>query len=435
MDARTIYQEALAMADVRKALSNNFRVEGTSVISAGRQFDLQQGQTILTVALGKAATPMYETVAKILTTAGWPSHHHSAILVSPQPPSVRHGALQYFSGAHPTPNQTSREAAAVILNALHSAEKETLVLFLVSGGASSMVELPMDPAISEDDVADFNRCLVGSDLSIFEINSLRKHLSAVKGGRMAEAAAPAWQCTLIVSDAPPAFLDVVGSGPSLPDSNSKQACIEIYGRLRVHHTLPLSIERAFEGGLSAETPKQDHAAFAKAAWKCILSSEDLSAAAAEVAASLGVHVEIDNTCDEWDSGDAADYLLSRSAQLTERYGPTCLISVGEVAVHVRAPAGVGGRNQHFALQCALRLQPGKLHTTVLSAGSDGIDGNSPAAGAIVTEITCDRSLALGIDPVQTLELFDSYRLFDSLGDTIVLGPTGNNLRDLRLVLT
>ena len=434
-NAHAIFLEALSAADVRAAVSSNFSVEGDAVTSAGRAFELKAGRGILTIAIGKAATPMYEAVAEILRAKGWPADRHDAILVSPHPTQLLHGTLRYFAGAHPTPNQTSRDAAAAVLDKLHGVESDMLVLFLVSGGASSMVELPVDLAISERDLAEFNRVLVGSDLSILEINSLRKHLSAVKGGRMAEAAGLAFQLTLIVSDVPASFLDVVGSGPSLPDSSSWQACEEIYERLQTSHRIPQTIARAFARGLAADTPKGNHAAFRKAAWKCILSSDDLSAGAARAASSLGFHVEIDNSCDGWNSQDAAEYLLNRSAQLTAIFGPTCLISVGEVVVNVLHATGIGGRNQHFALQCAIRLQHVDRPVTVLSAGSDGIDGNSLAAGAIATQNTWQRAMKLGIDPGQTLAKFDSFRLFDTLGDSIVLGPTGNNLRDLRLILT
>ena len=433
-EARSIFNQALALADVRRAEMRNFQAREKIITDAGRTFDATQSSTLLTIAIGKAATPMYETVAELLQTSAWPARTHSAVVVSPHKPSVQHGALKYFVGAHPTPDETSREAAKTILAELHRADSETLVLFLISGGSSSMVELPMDPSITVLDIAAFNRCLVGSDLSIAEINVLRKHLSAVKGGRMAEAAAPAAQCTLIVSDVPASFLDVVGSGPSLPDSSSTEMCHEVFERLRRMRTLPAPVEKVFERGPS-ETPKRDHPAFVNAAYACILSSDDLATAALHTANSLGFYAEIDNTCDEWSSGDASGYLLDRSAQLSKRHGKTCLISVGEVRVNVLDPTGVGGRNQHFALQCARRLQHQERDVTVLSAGSDGIDGNSPAAGAIATQATWSRAEGLGFDPARTLEQFDSFRLFHSLGDTIVLGPTGNNLRDLRLILT
>ncbi len=435
VQARQFFDQALRHADVRQAVLRNFRIEGSQLLSAGTSFNLPKIQDIILIAIGKAATPMYEAVVHVLRNAAWPPQRLVSVVVSPQSPAEPFGTLLFFQGSHPIPSEGSRVAAITILEQLRSTTSDTLVLFLISGGSSAMVELPLDSTISASDVASFNRILVGSGLPINEINSLRKHLSAIKGGRLAEAAAPAAQCTLIISDVPASLLDTVGSGPSLPDTSSKVECSDIYRHLRAAERLPLPIERFFESGLASETPKQTDPAFAKAAWTCVLSSEDLASGAADAAAQAGFHVEIDNCCDEWAAEDAAQYLLSRSAQLSRHHERTCLISAGELRVKLSQTSGRGGRNQHFALQCALSLAGDARESAVLSAGSDGVDGNSPAAGAIADENTCREALLRDIDPVETLKRFDSFRLFNALGDTITIGPTGNNLRDLRLLLT
>ena len=434
-EARRIFLAALQRVDVRVAMRRSLRMDKNDLYAANTLYDLSAIQQIVIVALGKAATPMYEAAAEIVQTSGWPATRILSIVVSPAAPQSRFGDLTFFAGSHPMPGTNSRKAALHILNTLERATSQTLVLFLVSGGASAMVEVPLDPAISEEDLTIFNRVLVGSGMSISEINVLRKHLSAVKGGRLAQAAAPAVQCTLVLSDVPPGALQMVGSGPSLPNLTGGLDCHELYQRLRSSAQLPKRVEAFFASGDVPALPGETDPAFARAAWACLLSSEDLAAAAAHVAASSGFQVEIDNTCDEATSEDAASYLLARSRQLARAHTQHCLISVGEVSVKLPQVSGRGGRNQHFALQCALALAEGTASTTVLSAGSDGIDGNSPAAGAVADGETCRRARECGIDPPLALKRFDSFALFDALGDTILTGHTGNNLRDLRLLLT
>ncbi len=421
--------------DVCAAVRRNFRLVGSSLFAAGKPFDLGEVHDVLVIAIGKAATPMYETAIEVLQAADWPPERLTGIVVSPQPVRKSYGALTFFSGAHPTPDEISKQAAISILDALRLANASTLVIFLVSGGSSAMVELPLDPAMTQEDVAIFYRILVGSGLSIAQINTLRKHFSAVKGGRLAEAAAPAMQCTLIVSDVPADSWDIVGSGPSLPDLSSEEDCRALYLLLRSRQRMPTTIERFFESDQRSETPKPIHNAFLRANWTCILSSDDLSMGAASEAQIMGMHVEIDNTCDDWPAEDAASYLLDRSAHMATRQGRSCLISIGEVSVRLPEASGRGGRNQHLALLCAISLNKRRTGTVVLSAGTDGIDGNTPAAGAIADCDTCRRALEQGIDPFQALEHFDSFRVFDALADTITVGPTGNNLRDLRILLT
>ncbi len=440
-EARQLLDRTLEEVDVRLAVARNLKIEGSHLHAAGGSFNLKELRKVLIIAIGKAATPMYETAIGAL---GALPRNLAAIVVSPQPPRKQHGTLLFFHGSHPAPDESSRTAATSILKLLGTADTDTLVLFLISGGSSSMVELPLDPDIPNTDIAEFNRVLVGSGMAISEINVLRKHLSAVKGGRLAAAASPAAQCSLIVSDVPAGSLDMVGSGPSIPDSSSRELCGEIYRRLRSTHVLPRSVERFFDRGLPSDPVKPGDPCFRHAVWASILSSDDLARTAAAIASRAGFHVEHDDTCDGWSSANAARYLLDRSKRLHMRSGRTCLISVGEVSVALNASSGnafsdqnssgQGGRNQHFVLQCAIDLSGCDLATSVLSAGSDGIDGNSPAAGAIADPGTCDRALAHGIDPLEVLASFDSFRLFHALGDAIVIGPTGNNLRDLRLLI-
>lgn len=297
-----------------------------------------------------------------------------------------------------------------------------------------MVEKPLDGNITPAEAALFHRTLVQSGLPITEMNILRKHFSQVKGGRLAVAAGRATQCTLILSDIPGDALHMVGSGPSLPDPSTLGDCRRLIESNRAALELPETLLAFFRDPHTAETPKRDDPAFQKAKWTSLSSSDDLCREAAELAGQLGYEVVVDNSCDDWDYREAASYLLDRITALHQAHRRICVLSVGEVSVKLANTHGLGGRNQHFVLECARLIADRGLVATVLSAGSDGIDGNSAAAGAVCDETTMARAREHGLDATVSLREFDSFRFFDRIGDTILTGPTNNNLRDLRILL-
>ena len=234
---------------------------------------------------------------------------------------------------------------------------------------------------------------------------------------------------------PDATPDALASGPTMPDSTSIHDCERIAAKYDLLAQFPPSTADLFRQHALEETPKSDDPAFIRVRWWTVLSNKIALDEAAAAAKTAGFTVEINNACDDWDYEKAADYLLNRLRELRARQSPEnkspiCLLSGGEVTVAVRN-GGVGGRNQQFALACAEKISD--ENTTVLSAGTDGVDGNSPAAGAVVDGSTLTR--AGGIQPVHdALTRFDAYPLFIRLDDAITTGPTGNNLRDLRILL-
>jgi hydroxypyruvate reductase len=322
-------------------------------------------------------------------------------------------------------------AANAMLRGLQSLPASALVIFLISGGGSSIVEQPIDGEISLDDLIVTYRALVHSGAPIAEINAVRKHLSAVKGGRLAHAAFPAQQVSLLISDVPDNTPDALASGPTMPDSTSVEDCYRIAQRYELLQQFPQSTRELFERHALEETPKSDDPAFQRARWWTLLSNQTASEEAGAAAERAGFIVHVDNSCDDWDYERAADFLLRRLRELRKQFSPVCLISGGEVTVKV-ANGGVGGRNQQFALACAQKIAGEDI--TVLSAGTDGIDGNSPTAGAVVDGSTLERALARGLNTRAALEKFDAYPFFKAIGDTVETGPTGNNLRDLRILL-
>ena len=345
--------------------------------------------------------------------------------------------IRSFIGGHPLPNEHSWEAAGAVLEYLSAdgqEQDETLVLFLISGGASAMLERPLDSSMTLADTIGFHQALVHSGLNIETMNVLRKHLSAVKGGRLAVAAGSATQCTLLISDVPGTAIHIVGSGPTLPDPSTLEDCIEILDSHR--KVLPFSdkVMALYRDRILPETPKSGNVAFARSSGFALLSSEDLCVQAAALAREQGFFVEADHTCDEWDYEEAADYLLQRVQLLGNEHPRVCLISVGEVSVQLKDSHGVGGRNQQFVVQCARRMTESGQRVTVLSGGSDGIDGNSSAAGGVADESTVSRAAALGMTATEALGAFDTHKMLRALGDTLLTGPSGNNVRDLRLLL-
>jgi hydroxypyruvate reductase len=301
---------------------------------------------------------------------------------------------------------------------------------MISGGGSSIAEKPIDDEISLEDLIATYRVLVHSGAPIAEINAIRKHLSAVKGGRLAVAAGAAQQVSLLISDVPDSTPDALASGPTMPDSTSMEDCYAIAQRHGMVEQFPHSVRELFQRHALEETPKSDNPAFVKSRWWPILSNGSLLEAAKSEAARQGFTVEIDNNCDDWDYLQASDYLLGRLRDLRKKSERVCLISGGEVTVKVEN-GGTGGRNQQFALACASKIAGENI--TVLSAGTDGIDGNSSAAGAVVDGTTLVRAKAAGLDVSSHLQRFNAFPFFEALGDAVITGPTGNNLRDLQIL--
>jgi hydroxypyruvate reductase len=339
-------------------------------------------------------------------------------------------------GGHPIPNEGSFIAGRAILDLLARATRKTLVFFLLSGGGSALVELPLDPAITLEDIQALNRALVTCGASIDEINSVRKHLSAVKGGRLAVAAGAATKITLAVTDVPEGRESALASGPTLPDPTTVDDAYGVVRRYELLSKLPLRIRECLERtGFLLETPKPGNSAFDSrcSAFQILLGRHELFHAAHHCSEALEFVTICDNTTDDWPVGKAVDFLLDqlRSLKHSNPRKPVAVIADGEVSSPVTGN-GVGGRNLAFVLDAVSKIAGQKI--AVLSAGTDGIDGSSPAAGAVADGESLAHAQALQLDPADYFLRSDSYNFFLKLGDTIETGPTGNNLRDLRIFL-
>ena len=468
--ATGIFTGALKACDIASAFDRRLQFDGHFLYrllpdgSGPATIDLSAYKRVFVIALGKAAGPMLETLLhRMKRRKGL-----RGICASNQLPAKRNWRFRYFESGHPLPNEDSFAAARAALALLHKARKDTIVFFLISGGGSAMFDLPLDPHVTLEETIAFNQLLLASGAPINEVNTLRKHFSAVKGGRLAMAAPDATKVSLLLPDVPLRTLDALSSGPTSPDHSTVADVRELIAKYDLAEKLPASIRAFFARADFPESPGNkagrvtflphkmpwageqrsprsmtaaknmsgEDEAFQNSVYEILLSSHDLVESARTLARQAGFHVIVDNGCDDWDYADAARYLLERFHNYRARHPRLCLVSVGEVTVTLNRTPGAGGRNQQLALTCALDLAkyPG-AHLTVLSAGSDGIDGNTQAAGAIADPTTVARARAFGFDPEQSLAAFNACPLFTAIGDSVVTGPTGHNLRDLRLLIS
>ena len=413
--ARAIFRAALAAASISKGFARHLHCERGILRVRDDLYDLQSYSHVFVISLGKAGHTMVEALAEQTGSS------LEGIVASSVQPATQVRGFRYFRGGHPTPNAESIQAANAILRALEAQPASALVIFMISGGGSSIVEKTMDDETSLDDLIATYRALVHSGAPIAEINAVRKHLSAVKGGRLAQAAFPAQQVSLLVSDVPDNTPDALASGPTMPDSTTVEDCYRIAKKYELLKQFPQATRELFERHALEETPKSDDPAFVRARWWTVLSNQTAIEEASIAAERAGFIVQVDNSCDDWDYAHATEYLLRRVRELRKQFSPVCLISGGEVTVKV-TNGGIGGRNQQFALACAERIAGENI--AVLSAGTDGIDGNSPAAGAVADGSTIERARVRGLDARAALTAFDAYPLFSAIGDSIELGPTG-----------
>ena len=465
--ATGIFTGAIEASNIASAFDRRIRIEGNMLHrllpdgSGPETINLSSYKRILVIALGKAASPMLEVLLNRMKRR----KGLRGICCSNQLPKKRSWRFRYFEGGHPVPNEESFTAARAALVMLRKARKDTLIFFLISGGGSAMFDLPIDPKISLDDTIAFHQLLLASGAPISEVNTLRKHFSAVKGGRLAIAAPDAAKISLLVPDVPLRSLDALSSGPTSPDHSTVAEVRELLDKYHLAPKLPASIRTFFEREDLPESPGNkgwrppffpkisihgfsparsitaaasmsgEETPFRDSVFEILLSSHDLAENARTLAEKAGFHVVVDNTCDDWDYADAARYLMERFDALRAVHPRLCLISVGEVTVTMDRTPGAGGRNQQFVMACALELEsyPGE-RLTVLSAGSDGIDGNTQSAGAVADPTTVTRAHAFGFHLKSSLAAFDACPMFTALGDAVVTGPTGQNLRDLRLLL-
>ena len=429
--ARQIFLRTLEALDVSESASRCVSCADRVLRCGDAEYDLRDTSDLRVIAVGKAAHAMLDGLIAVLPA----DTGLSGIVSAPAPAKNRHLGLRYFAGGHPTPNEQSLFAGEAALNLLRGCTTKTLVIVLISGGGSALMEFPLLRSLSLGEVQQMNRALVTCGASITEINAIRKHVSAVKGGRIAQAAVPARVITLAISDVPIGKESALASGPTLPDPTTRDDVSAMVAKYDLRARLPNRLAEWIDSQEMPETPKPGSPAFERAQFRLILGMHELFPRGSPHCWSIGTakRFAITRLTSHGRLKGLRIFLLAQLQELrvANPRHPVALIADGELSSTVTG-AGVGGRNSAFVLACVEKIAGQGI--VVLSAGTDGIDGNSPAAGAIADGETLFRAKNAGLDPQEFFCRSDSFSFFAVLGDTIATGPTGNNLRDLRLLI-
>ena len=384
-----------------------------------------KGRTIV-LGAGKASAAMAREVDAYM------SGKVEGLVVTRYGHAVKCDHIEVVEAAHPVPDEAGRRAAERMLQLAESATADDLVLCLISGGASALLALPAS-SLSLDDKQAINRALLDSGADITQMNTVRKHLSAIKGGRLAAAAHPARVITLLISDVPGDDPAVVGSGPTVPDPTTFADANEIIARFGI--TKPKKVIDHLAKG-EDETPKAGDPRLANIETHFIATPQASLEAAVAVALDNGIRPIVLGSSIEGEARDVAKVMAGIAQQVRKHAQPAMppcvLLSGGETTVTVKGK-GRGGRNAEFLLSLAVQLA-GAENIYALAADTDGIDGSEDNAGAIVTPDTLDRAVALGMNAKSFLDDNDGYSFFDKLEDLIKTGPTLTNVNDFRAIL-
>ena len=368
--AQRIFRNTLAAIDIHSALEKHLARDGSHIQSAGRLLDLSTYSQIVAIAYGKAAFAMAQGLNDILA----PEFQPDGILVVPSKPRCDIPGWKTFIGGHPLPNSESFAAGSEILARLRRCDDRTLIFFLLSGGGSSLVEQPLDPSATLDDFRKLNSALVGCGASIEQINAIRKHLSATKGGRLAAAAPESMKLTLAITDVPLRHESALASGPTLPDPTTIQDACNVARDFKLVDELPSSIRAVFEQNALRETPKQgDPCLHARRTFSILLGAHDLSHAAHHACEAEGYVCLFDHSTDNWPIEKATDYLLDLLDR-HKRDNPGKSVAVladGEISSPVTGD-GIGGRNSAFVLACVPKIAGRKI--TVFSGARMELTG-------------------------------------------------------------
>jgi glycerate 2-kinase len=432
--ALQIFRAALDAADPQRAVLKNLKFDGRILTAARRRYQLSKFDRVQVIGAGKASGSMAAAVERLLgrRIAG-------GLVNVPQGKRARIHRIELNESGHPVPDQSGLEGAKRIAEIARNAGERDLLICLISGGASALLPDPKPPLTLEA-LQRVTRQLLKSGATIHELNTVRKHISQLKGGQLARLASPATVITLILSDVVGDDLDTIGSGPTVPDRSTAADAARVLEKYSIR--IRGSVRKQWQSG--ADTPKPGDPIFDRVRNVIIGSNRQAIDAAAVQARELGYRPLVLSTFIEGETRDIASMHAAivkeiRSSGRPVR-PPVCILSGGETTVTVRGK-GLGGRNQEFVLAAALALSESPDESkqafgpiTILSAGTDGIDGPTDAAGAIVDQHTLARGRELGLDAQRFLDNNDSYHFLQKLEALVTTGPTGTNVMDIRVIL-
>ena len=433
-DAIDIFKAGLKAVDPRTTVKKYMKREGQTLIVDEKKYDLNQFDRIYVVGGGKAGASMASAVEEILGN-----------LVTEGIVNVKYGytaklnKIRINEADHPVPDEAGSRGAEEIVKLVGNTQENDLLICLISGGGSALLPLPVH-GISLNEKREVTKKLLACGANINEINAVRKHMSGVKGGQLARFSYPATLITLILSDVIGNYLDVIASGPTVPDSSTFEDAKEIMERYKIWNTIPDTVKNHFEKGIGGnipETPKAGENIFSKTQNVIVGSNIQAVMAARKKAGKLGYNTMVLSSFIEGETKDVAKVHAAIAKEILQSGNPVstpaCVISGGETTVTIRGK-GKGGRNQEFCLAAAIDIA-GLDSVVILSGGTDGTDGPTDAAGAICDGQTIERALAKKIKAMDYLMDNNAYPFFKELDDLLITGPTNTNVMDLRLVLT
>lgn len=430
--AREIWETALEAANPASCIRNALRLNGGGISVGGKELRLE-GKLIV-IGAGKAASRMAQVVEETLAdriTAG--------LVVTKYGHGLPLKRIRQVEAAHPLPDGNGVAAVREIFALLRGLKPQDVVLCLISGGGSALWPAPAE-GITLEQKQDVTSLLLRAGATILELNAVRKHLSAVKGGQLAVWAAPARIVSLIMSDVIGDPLDFIASGPTAPDTTSFSQALSIIQKYGV--AVPEPVSKRLEAGARGEipdTPKPGDPIFEKVDNLIIANNQLLVDAASGKARALGFQTLILGTEFEGEAREVAGFFAAVAREIGRSGNPlpapACVLGAGETTVTVRGQ-GLGGRNQEMALAWAMSMasRPSSAPCCFASVASDGTDGPTDAAGGLVDPLTCSRAQNLGLAPRQFLQNNDSWHFLKATGDLIVTGPTQTNLMDLQILL-
>jgi glycerate 2-kinase len=425
--ALQIFRAALQAADPYQAVLDWVSFDGQILKIARKRYRVADFDRIQVIGAGKASAAMASAIEHLLGRSV-----SGGLINVPDRIETRLRRVELQPCGHPIPDERGAEGARRMLEIARAAGPRDLLIALISGGASAMLPAPAPPLTLEGK-QQLTRQLLACGATIHEMNAVRKHLSLIKGGQLAKAAFPARMHSLMISDVVGDDPEVIGSGPTVPDPSTVADAKRILKKYSI--TVTADIAAALH-----ETPKPGDPVFGHAPYGIIASNKQAIAAAAKCARELGYHTRVLSTTIQGETRDAAAQHAEIARRIIETgrpiRRPVCILSGGETTVTVRGN-GMGGRNQEFVLAAILALDQagsGAEPVTILSAGTDGIDGPTDAAGAIADSSTLARAAALDLDARGFLDNNDSYHFFEPLNALLKTGPTGTNVADVRMLL-
>ena len=436
-DICRILAAAIRGADAGEAIKRHVHREPDSLVVDRSYFDLHVYQRILVIGAGKASVPMAKSVCEIVG-----NRLTSGMLITKDGyraplDGQLENKVQVIEGSHPLPEQRNIEATVNLLSLVKGLNSKDLVIFLLSGGASSLLMCP-SPGISLHDMQLTTSLLLDCAASISEINTVRKHLDAIKGGGLAKLLAPATVTSLILSDVVGDQVDMIGSGPTIADPTTFTDAWEILNKYQLVDRVPTSVRGHIADGLEGKIPetlKPGDPILKKVTNLIVASNKDALTGAEQAARMAGFSTRILTSSLQGEASASGDHLCEEAMRLLEGPSsisrPACMLAGGETTVSIQGD-GLGGRNQELALG-AVKCLSGLERMLLVSLATDGGDGPTDAAGAVATSKTYSRSLSIGLNPKDYLRRNDSYHYFEPLGDLIKTGPTFTNVNDLVLI--